>query len=420
MTVSFGRVGVPAANCGDGLVMLDPFEVVLQGREMTISGYWRGTTALETVWVRDQILGLSPEVNTDEAVVPFVFTDTNSNGYYRITSVSCGVPRGSLGSGGLFHFDWQITATRAIEFRRSRIEVPFVYAQRANNLALITGTLTHAVPNESQLYKLFNGAPYTYGETTSHGDTRTASFATSNETIVSNSAYSVDPQYFYKAGARIETAVGGGTYLTVVGRRDIDNATWMRATNGLIRVTVASSTTLVVEGYVSGAWTSSSTYSISNGGVNALTFIDATVLKNSPEEIIVRLWASHNALAQGYTSTVDIVLRRGQRVAGFFCSANWSPAWRLAHSTAVAHTAVATYGIRRTATLNSNYTVMMSDYASTQDLVNGSLSAAVRPKCTFGVGVSNGSVTTDIPGGAAAVGQTFWNAVSDSQRIAVG
>lgn len=418
MTVSFGRVGVPTASGGDGVTMLDPFEVVLSGREMSIIGYYRGADAATTIWMRDQILGLSPDVNTDELVMPFVFSDTNSNGYYRVTSVSAGVPRGSLGSGGLFHFDWQITATRAVEFRRTRIDMPTVYGLLVNGMGVTTGDIVHGLPTGASVYRVFFAATYSGSRTSETGAVLLASYDDTATASSGTASYSIAPASFYVGSCRVEYNVSG-TYYSVVGRRDLDLSTSARITNGLIRVTPASSTTFTVEWYVSGSWTSASTYSISDGGgAGTFTISDLTVLRNSAEECVLRLWG--NLSTPGNGATVDISIRRGDRLARLYCSAVWGPQWRLAHTTVVAHTAAALYGIRRTASINSNYTVMMSDYATTQDLVNGRLTSASRSKVLFGIGCSVGTVVTDVPDGAQSVGQQFYQIVSDSQRLVVG
>lgn len=419
MAVTIGRIGVSAANGGDGLTIPDPFEVTQSGREVSMSGYYRATTAAEATWVRDQFLGLDPSVNDAEVAVPVTFGTGASelDGYYSPMQVQATLGRGALGASGLFHVDWSATFRRGLDFKLPRIELVTTTAQVTNDYAFVATVGTMGIPNEASYYGVGTSAASTRTTDTGTCLLITPAFAT---VVI---PYAVAPASFYKSSARLEYSVGG-TYLSVVGRRDLGTFSLARVNNGLVRAT-ASGSTVTVESYTSGAWTSSSAYRVafSTTTTDSVTFKEATILKNAPDECTLRLYGLVNNSA-GLGVTVDLNVIRGSRVLRLYCT-GWSTAvtpWTCAHTTVVAQTS-ATYGIRRTATLNSNYTTMGATLAESRDLVNGSLTNAAGPRVSvtvFGIGCSVGSVTASTPDGSDAVGGEFYGAVATSQRVVVG
>lgn len=423
---TLGRVGVGTSLGGDGLVIPDPFEVQQQGRQISMAGYYRAASAVEAVWVRDQILGLDPANNPDETAVPMTFTDTNLNGYYSITSASASIPRGSLGSGGLLHVDWSISAERAVSWRRSRVELPTTYAFVTNVMGggLTTADILHAYPALAEVYaypsNTNSSAANRVGE---HGDVQLGYFDATGSSSQGTGvgSYSIAPANFYAASCKIDhNMTDGSGRRNIIGRRDIDDLTRVRLSNGLVRVDVGPATDVNVSWYVSGVWESGSIFQFSNAGSNTVTFTDAVILKNSPEECTLRLYGYFASLSRGNTATVDITIRRGHRIAWFYASANWSPTWRFAHSGTIAYT-TQPYGLRRSSTIDGNYTVLMSDQASTRDAVNGRLTCpSARQRCLFMAGCSAGSSTSSIPDGADDVGYQGYVSIADSQRVVTG
>lgn len=423
---TFGRVGVGTSIGGDGLVIPDPFEVQQQGRQVTMTGYYRATSAIQAVWVRDQLLGLDPANNPDETAVPFTFGDANLNGYYTVTSVQASIPRGSLGSGGLLHVDWTITAERASSWRRSRVELPTTYAFLTNTMGggLTTGDILVGYPSLAEVYAypvVTNAsAANRVGE---YGSVQLG-YVDATGSLSAGSgvgSYSIDPANFYEACCKVEyDTTGGLDFRTVVGRRDIDNVQRWRINNGFVRVYVSPTTDFTIAWYVGGVWESTSIFQISNAGSNLVTVTDAVILKNSPEECTIRCYGFFASLARGNTATIDITVRRGHRLVWFYCAANWQLTWRLGHPGTIAYT-TQPYGLRRSSTIDGNHTVLMSDQASTRDATNGRLTVpAVRNRVLFIVGASAGSTTSTIPEGADDVGYQAYVSVADSQRVVTG
>jgi hypothetical protein len=235
--------------------------------------------------------------------------------------------------------------------------------------------------------------------------------------------YAVAPASYYRSSAKIEYSVGG-TYLSVIGRRDLGTFSDARISNGLVRAS-ASGSTITVQWYAPSAWTSTSAYRVafSTTITDSVTFKEATVLKNAPDECTLRLYGLVNN-ASGLGVTVDLNVIRGSRVVRLYCT-GWSTAitpWTCAHTTVVAQTS-ATYGLRRTATLNGNYTTMGATLAELRDLTNGSLTNSAGPRTSvtvFGIGCSVGSTTGSTPDGSDAIGAEFYGAVATSQRVVVG
>lgn len=422
---TFGRVGVGSGYGGDGLTIGDPFEVQQSGRQLSMTGFYRATSAVQAVWVRDQFLGLDPAINPDETAVPFTFGDSNLDGYYTVTGVQASIPRGSLGSGGLLHVDWQITAERAASWRRSRVELPTTYAFLTNVMGggLTTADVLHAYPSTAEVYAYPSNTNTTAANRTgAFGSVQLGYFDATGSSLASSGvgSYSIDPADFYEGGCWVDyNMTDGAGRRSIVGRRDIDDLSRWRISNGLVRAYLTGSE-ISVEWYASGAWTSGSFYVLSNAGSNQVTFSDAVILKNSAEECTIRLYGYFASLSRGNAATIDLTIRRGHRLLWIYAAANWSLSWRLAHSGTVAQT-TQPYGLRRSSTINGNHTVMMSDQASTRDTTNGRLTTpSARQRCLFIVGCSVGSTTSSIPDGADDVGYQAYVSIADSQRVVTG
>ena len=270
---TYGRVGVSTTYGGDGLAILDPFEVQQQGRQISMTGYHRATSAVQAVWIRDQFLGLDPANNPDEVGVPFTFGDSNLDGYYTVQSVQASIPRGSLGSGGLLHIDWSIAAERAASWRRSRVELPTTYAFLTNVMGggLTTADILHAYPSLAEVYAYPSNTNATAANRVgAHGSVQLGYFDATGSLSAGSGvgSYSIDPAEFYESACWVDyNMTDGAGRRSIVGRRDLDDLTRWRVSNGLVRAYLTGSE-ISVEWYAAGSWTSGSFYVITNAGSN--------------------------------------------------------------------------------------------------------------------------------------------------------
>jgi hypothetical protein len=164
-----------------------------------------------------------------------------------------------------------------------------------------------------------------------------------------------------------------------------------RLTNGLVRVE-GSGTGLKVNWFSFGSvWGAQHTFNLTLAvGGNILgEEPNIRILRNSPEQVIVRLAFKTSTINSG-AYLLDVNLRRGARVVR--CYLSWvaaADAVTVAHSTNVACTALTAGGIRATANdADTNRFVLMCSKTMTQDLVNGKLTQATSTfqALDFGIG----------------------------------
>jgi hypothetical protein len=213
----------------------------------------------------------------------------------------------------------------------------------------------------------------------------------------------------------------------LIGRQDIVDPADARIGNGLVRVRCASTTAaLTFQWWNGAAWTTGRVFNFSLGYFLGLTTIwsavSATVIKNAPEECILRI-AIHRT-SYGFTTwdngTLDISIRRGDRCARIFVNSFGGFGAQMAAASALAGTSKA-WGMRSTATVESEYLVLTSDQGTTRDLVNGSLSAVSGyPPCMFGIGVTSGAGTGTGVEDADGIGPQLMAVYGTTQRPVVG
>jgi hypothetical protein len=120
-----------------------------------------------------------------------------------------------------------------------------------------------------------------------------------------------DPAAYLAGRVRInDTVAATGTGFEVEGTSQPLPVTGWTLGNALVNITpTASAGVLDVQAYTGGAW-HSKLWNITVGGTNAAAWDTATILRNDPEQCIVRLVAPRSP---GRTS-LDLTLRRGSRI----------------------------------------------------------------------------------------------------------
>ena len=367
MTTTIGRASLPA----------DPSEIRWNGDELTLDGWVRPTTALDTNHaqaLRDQLLGMVD--NPDEDVFPLTCSvAAYLDGFYRVRSVRIGGLPGLTDTQGLSPYT--IVLERATAgFATPAFEILSSLTVRTNSHSVTTPTGIVTAWYPAAGYTMEIDPTATIGPIATEDGSKTLS-GYSVAAPLSTTAYQswVKPADYYKSQAKIEVQYGS-TWHAIHGR-DLPLAvgTNWRISNGRVRMypsTTGGNGRFTVEHYPANAWEGKE-YGILNGtsfvpatedsSGNALT---ATAMVNRPEIVVVR--------TRHVNVTYDWVVRRGDlwiEVAITQPAANTNQQWGVGVSTAEAMTAF-TGGARATANdaAGSRCLISIPSTVST-DLVNG-------------------------------------------------
>ncbi|MDX3230635.1 hypothetical protein [Streptomyces sp. ME19-01-6] len=250
-------------------------------------------TRTELVWRHDNLAALD-----QGGVVPLTWTDKpERNCYATIGSITADYTEWR---GDTVTSDWKIQATRLGSDTEVDLQSRLTGIVRANDFSL-TGERWHAPPIGH--YGYYTGA--------SNPTTMTRTGADGAITVYRSVPAGVSPRWGctptnYLAGRARLTS--GGTELC--GTDQSLSPTGWALTNGLVNVTAGASGTLDVQAYTGGAWHSKEWNVSVAGSASSITSWDgATLLRNEPEHVILRLTKS---LSPG-RATLDLALRRGSR-----------------------------------------------------------------------------------------------------------
>lgn len=269
---------------------------------------------------------------SDQQVVPVVFTDkAELTGFYVVNSGKSAIERFDL----IVSATWQLTMSalgseRAVEFES---RVPSI--ARSTELAgPPTSSLWHAPPSGFTSY--YTGATVPTGSVVrSSADGPVTAFTglpvgISPRWTVPAASYLLGASRVLLDGSRI-----AGTFTPSFG-------TW-ELNNGIVRLTPAGAG-FAVQCWGGASWESLKTWTPTVGGVALTGTPELTILRNDPEETILRLsWVSNPGRV-----TVDLSLRRGARFVTGVMKRHASATIGLVMSTAEAATAF-TGGLKATA-----------------------------------------------------------------------
>lgn len=406
MTVTIGRVG------SDGINLDDP-ELSFSGDQVTMSGIYTpaagsSTAVVDGLWLRDQILGLAG--NDGEPVVPVRWSTRAEfgdelDGFYRVVDAQA-----TLGTAAL-HPDapsvpWGLTLQRAKDYRQPRMEVFGAYSLVANGFALTQFHVIVGIPKAA--LDRDPGIPPAMGtRTTPDGD---VSFAvlTASTSGTYLAKFSLQPAYWYVGGCRAQFDVGSGDWRTIIGRRAVTSLEagnqQLRIDNGLVRVT-PSGTNIAVQWFNGTAWSTSINFlPYEHSTPKQVRMYSGTVLRQSPEEITVRMSGTWDGLPEYGPVTVDLTLRRGSYWVYCKITSTRQGQWEIRFPTTVACTDVLTGGsggaIRRTSNNSNGNRELLAANTYSADLVNGRIyqTTATNTEWTFGIGIElggSGAVGTD-------------------------
>lgn len=427
MTFSLGRVGLPTASGGDGLTMAEPVEWEQSGDTVTLRGIQSGLSETNLLWWRDQMLGLL-HGNGEDAIPVRSTVVAGFDGYYRVSDVGVNHLEGSLNAGTL-HATWAVALERLQQWKQPRFELQTVFGVLTNGYGMVGRLISAAPPN------IVDWTPSTPSSglyiTRSCGD----GGALVNVYYVSapspdhgtfTSRYLADIGNHYLGACRVEYDVASdGNYRQVVGYRTVDSTAGMallRISNGLVRCTLTNSgQDLSVSHWDGTQWDTAVPVQVWNdlGSATTLTFLRASVLRNTPTMCVVRCFCklTSGASIPNQTWQVDLSVRRGMRAVAIHAvrADSAGSRWRLQFASATASTSLSVgEGIRQTSNNSGgNRVFLVASDLSTQDLVNGRITQG-----GSGQAEMFGAVSAEIGGSGATGAEVATNQSGEPFQLA--
>lgn len=401
-TCTLGRIGVTAANGGDGLLVLqEPHDITLSNNSMTISGTHVSSTAdiEELMWVRDQVVALAGR--EAEPVIPCTFSNfEHLDGYYRPVAASADRMPGGVA--------WSVDLERIRDWRNPKVEIHTFARILTNSHSITLASVYVGNPGGTESYYpgisvVGDMDEYTHVNADDNGSQQIrAAFATGGYTDPWTQTLYVPASKWYKYGCRIgydvqsDPFTSAGSYLSVVGHRAFptsDIISRIQMSNGLVRVLPVAGQGINTYWYDGSNWDGPYTWVPGDVTAGAFTFTSATVLRNTPEECSIRLVSNTTGLDYGPTH-LDLTVRRGNRtVLGYLSAAGLQSAFKYYVEPSATYSATAiTGGLRRTSNDGSgNRPFLVSNNATTNTTGTGRIAQSVfETPLLFGVGVEIG------------------------------
>jgi hypothetical protein len=232
-------------------------------------------------------------------VIAVTFTDKpERNGYYAVKSAGATYTENS---GERVTTDWKVSLDRIGSDAETDLQSRLTGAIRLNDFSL-TGERWHAPPI----------GHYAYYTGSTNPTTMTRTGADGAMTVYRGVPAGVSPRWgcpptSYLTGRVKATTTGGqevyGTDVPLA-------ATGWALSNGFVNVTTSASASLDVQAYSGGAYHSKLwNVSVAGSGASISSWDAATLLRNDPEQVILRLVKGLNP----GRATLDLTLRRGSR-----------------------------------------------------------------------------------------------------------
>jgi hypothetical protein len=338
---------------------------------------------------RAQVIARHDGINALAAgqCIPVTFTDKpERNGYYTVSSAASTYTE---------HLnervtaDWQVSLTRLGSDSETDLQSRLTGAVRANDFSL-TGERWHAPPI----------GHYAYYTGSTNPSTMTRTGADGAMTVYRSIPTGVSPRWgclptgYLTGRAKVTTTASQEVYGTDVPLA----ATGWSLTNGLVNVTTSASASLDVQAYTGGAYHSKLwNVSVSGSGGSITSWDGATLLRNDPEHVILRLVKGQSP----GRATLDLTLRRGSRFVEGYLQIGTSATLDVYRSTLETNTSFAASGYV-TATSNDadgNKFAVGSARTFTAH-ANGGIQKAAATSLDFWIGVAAGG-SSAVSGDAA-------------------
>lgn len=383
----------------------------MDGDEVTLAGFLHAPGVGDALALRQQILGYAE--NTDEEVIPITWAaDSTINGYYRVRKAAVAMKGPSLAHG---LFEWEMQLERVAGYASPLFESILLGANVVNAHSASGQTPWHAVPAAVTEYSK-EGVTASYTRTGSDGAVQ---FSVLDDYDTGSLRFYLAPEDYYIGAATFELG-SSNLFRSIVGLQAENLPTAWRLSNGLVRVTPSTTTgQLDISHYDGTSWDAAKTFQLLINGshvVNAFTTV--TVLRNSAEEVVIRLGcATAGGLAVGPV-TVDLVLRRGDRIVRGYIESEQPYAWRVQRASSEAATAL-TGGIRATSNdASSNRFVLFAAKAFTSVLGSGALySSSAVTGFDFGIGSEVAGSGASAPNAAADLAHQYFAGQSEQMLV---
>jgi hypothetical protein len=313
----------------------------VDGDLVRAQGYIENTSDDLTALARQQLAGMSPP-ETDEQVVPVTFAeDPYQDGFYKVTAgaVAMDVNRRTAHS-----LPWTASLVRVPHFQRPEIEVRSLGKVRPNVDTITSGSTVPTVGFPGGLLTITGAQTSTPNQYASNNGTVSVDY---DATYFNRQTYyRVAPTAYYNGACTVEQKIGS-TWYPVVGRQVKAAATDVRVNNGLLRLSAYTDGTANLSGiqmestYSSGTlWGPVKTFGFRRSGTTLVTdgARNVEVLRNRPEEAIIRLSYPCINATLATTLTVDIRLPRGHRMADITLQTPSSTQWLIRSSVAMSST----------------------------------------------------------------------------------
>lgn len=264
------------------------------------------TTVAMVTWLHGQIAGMQ-----EGRVIPVTFRDkVERNGYYAIENAQSEL---TDYQNEVATATWQLTMDRLGSDSEIDLQSRLTGAVRQNNFS-VTGTRWHAPPIGHYAYYTGTTLPSNHDRVTEDGTIRVYTGLPANN----SPRWGCDPANYLKGAVRLVDTAYVTSENEVEGiNRKVGSETWTLK-NGLISVSPVSGTPgrLRVGLYSSGSYKNID-WDIRSGGNNLFDWKSAALLRNDPEQVVLRLTCERSA-STGGRETLDLTLRRGaQFVEGY-------------------------------------------------------------------------------------------------------
>lgn len=319
---------------------------------------------------RQQILGL---VNDDDPIVPVTWTeDSTFDGYYRVVGSSCEPAEAYLNNGWMRA---KIDLERVDGYSAPLLESTLTSVVRTNAHGITTAS---AVPvwayPQSAVEAWWSGGGTIYSRTSADGTLNVHRRGV--PPLKETARYYIAPASRYVGAATIEASYNG-TYRNVIGAQlPAAYNTW-RLSNGLIRITQPTTTTIAISCYDGSQWDTAKSFQFGGattaGAVTALS--TPRIVRNSPEAVGIRLSVAVNYGIGWGTQFMDLVVKRGARFVECVLDSTSQSDYYVEPASSEAGTAL-TGGFRATSNdAAGNRYVLASPLAQTNTLASGRLKA---------------------------------------------
>ena len=298
------------------------------------------TTVAMVTWLHGQISGLQ-----EGRLVPVTFRDkAERDGYYAVTSASSDLTdyQGEVASAS-----WTLELQRQGSDTEVDIQSRLTGAVRTNNFSL-TGTKWHAPSIGHYAYYTGTTTPSNFDRVGEDGTIRIYTSIPAN----TSPKWGCPTESYMNGAVRLTTTQYVSTENQVEGiNREVGPTGWTLS-NGLINVTPhASAGRLTIGTYASGSYRTVD-WNILAGGANLLAWQSVSILRNDPEQVVIRLTSNRSAGAGG-RDTLDLTLRRGAQFVEGYLQTSTSANLGIATANATTAASGANGTVAATATSNS-------------------------------------------------------------------